>query len=172
MGFKYRRAAVHDMDMLTQTRIRVLRAANRLSDDVDLSEVERQSRAYYRWALQADMHIAYLVFDGERFVGSGGVSFFRVLPTCHIPSGEKAYIMNMYTVPEYRRRGIARHVLDLLVRDSCRRGITAIMLEATAAGRPLYEKYGFVGMRDEMELPLSCLPAQAAEPASLEGLHA
>ncbi len=61
--------------------------------------------------------------------------------------------MNMYTAPAYRRKGIAAQTLDLLVRDSRERGITAISLEATDMGRPLYEKYGFVKMEHEMELP-------------------
>jgi len=43
--------------------------------------------------------------------------------------------------------------LDLLVADARERGITAISLEATAMGRPLYEKYGFIKMNNEMELP-------------------
>ena len=30
--------------------------------------------------------------------------------------------------------------------------IDAISLEATEMGRPLYEEFGFVGMKDEMEL--------------------
>ncbi len=54
----------------------------------------------YKKALIDDSHIAYLVFDGETFAGSGGVSFF-VMPTYHNTSGKKAYIMNMYTVPKY-----------------------------------------------------------------------
>lgn len=58
----------------------------------------------------------------------------------------------MYTKPEYRRRGSAFKTLDLLVRDARDKGIAAISLEATAMGRPLYEKYGFVDMRNEMEL--------------------
>ena len=66
-------------------------------------------------------------------------------------------IMNMYTRPEYRRRGIAYHMLDLLVRDAADRGIDAISLEATRMGRSLYEKYGFVKMNDEMELPVQPL---------------
>ena len=60
--------------------------------------------------------------------------------------------MNMYTDPEYRRKGIAYKILDMLVQDSKTRGITSISLEATDMGRPLYEKYGFVKMNDEMEL--------------------
>jgi len=158
VSFTYKRATIEDIDMLTKTRIEVLRAANRLSDDADMSEVEKQSRIYYEKALCNNTHIAYLVFDSigneNCFVGAGGVSYFQVMPTYHNPSGNKAYIMNMYTKPEYRRKGIALKTLNLLVEDAKSRGITAISLEATDMGRPLYEKYGFLKMKDEMELPI------------------
>lgn len=158
MSFTYKRATIEDIDILTKTRIEVLRAANRLPDDADMSEVEKQSRMYYEKALCDDTHTAYLVFDfiGNEncFVGAGGVSFFSVMPTYHNPSGNKAYIMNMYTKPEYRRKGIALKTLNLLIEDAKSRGITAISLEATDMGRSLYEKYGFVKMKNEMELPL------------------
>ena len=61
--------------------------------------------------------------------------------------------MNIYTKPKYRRQGIAYKTLDLLVKAAKSRGITAISLEATDMGRPLYEKYGIVKMEHEMELP-------------------
>ncbi len=153
MNLIYKKATIEDIDMLTETRIEVLKAANKLPDDADMGEVKKQSFAYYQKALPDDTHIAYLIFDEKRFVGAGGISFFQVMPTYHNPSGRKAYIMNMYTVPEYRRKGIAYQTLDLLVRDSKSKGISAISLEATDMGRPLYEKYGFVKMNDEMELP-------------------
>lgn len=157
MQIIYKRAAAEDIEQLTETRIRVLRAANKLSPDTDMSEVERQSYEYYRQAFSDGTHIAYLVFDGSCFVGTGGVSFYQVMPTYHNPSGRKAYIMNMYTDPEYRRKGIARGTLDRLISDVRERGITSISLEATEMGRPLYEKYGFVKMDDEMYLPeVSC----------------
>ena len=60
--------------------------------------------------------------------------------------------MNMYTAPDHRRRGIAYNTLDLLVKDAKAQGVSAISLEATDMGRPLYERYGFVNMNDEMEL--------------------
>ena len=63
--------------------------------------------------------------------------------------------MNMYTNPAYRRKGIAYQTLNLLVADAKNKGIDAISLEATEMGRPLYEKFGFTGMNDEMELKKS-----------------
>ncbi len=148
----YKKATIQDIDELIHTRITVLRAANKLSDDVDMSDVERESYEYYKRALISGEHVTYLVYDEDTFVGAGGISFYQVMPTYHNPSGRKAYIMNMYTAPEYRRKGIAYHTLDLLVNAAKEHGISQISLEATKAGRPLYEKYGFVKMNDEMEL--------------------
>lgn len=152
-GVTFKRASLEDLELLTETRITVLRAANKLDDTVDMSVVKEQSRDYYRDSLADESHIAYLVYDGETFAGSGGISFFRVMPTFHNPDGRKAYIMNMYTRPEYRRKGIGRQTLGLLVAAAREKGITAISLEATDMGRPLYEKFGFVCMEHEMELP-------------------
>ena len=150
--FEYKRAMLEDIEELVRTRILVLRAANKLSDDVDMSLVEQETCAYYKRALETGEHIAYLVYDNGTFIGAGGVSFYQVMPTYHNPSGKKAYIMNMYTAPEYRRRGIAFHTLDLLVKAAKEQGVSQIALEATDMGRPLYEKYGFVKMEDEMLL--------------------
>ncbi len=151
-NYKYKKATIADIDELVRTRIIVLRAANKLSNDVDMSLVEKESYEYYKSALEIGEHMAYLVYDNETFIGAGGVSFYQVMPTYHNPTGKKAYIMNMYTAPAYRRQGIAFHTLDLLVKDIRKQGVSQITLEATEMGRPLYEKYGFVKMEDEMEL--------------------
>ena len=153
MALVYKRATLADLDILTETRIEVLRAANRLDASADMTQVERATLAYYRSALADGSHTAYLVFDGDVFVGAGGASYYAVMPTYHNPTGRKAYIMNMYTCPAYRRRGIAARTLDLLVQDARSRGVHAISLEATDMGRPLYETCGFVPMVTEMELP-------------------
>ena len=149
----YKRATLEDINTLVETRIEVLRAANKLCADTDMGEVERQSYLYYQKALSDGSHIAYLVFDESGCIGTGGVSFFQVMPTYHNPSGKKAYIMNMYTNPKYRRKGIAYKTLDMLIKEIKSKGISSISLEATDMGRPLYEKYGFVKMNSEMELP-------------------
>ncbi|MBP3278221.1 MAG: GNAT family N-acetyltransferase, partial [Butyrivibrio sp.] len=103
----YQRATIKDLEELVRTRIIVLRAANKLDESADMSEVEEQSRDYYKKAMTDGTHTAYLVYDGDKFIGAGGVSYYKVMPTYHNPSGEKAYIMNMYTAPDYRRKGIA-----------------------------------------------------------------
>ena len=91
-----KRATIEDIEELVRTRIIVLRAANKLSDDVDMSVVEQESYVYYKRALGTNEHIAYLVYDNGTFIGAGGVSFYQVMPTYHNPSGKKAYIEYVY----------------------------------------------------------------------------
>lgn len=152
MNYTYKKATIADLDELVKTRIIVLRAANKLSDDVDMSEVEQESYFYYKKALENGDHTAYLVYDNKKFIGAGGVSYYQVMPTYQNPSGKKAFVMNIYTDPDYRRQGIGMQTLDLLVKDARAKGIGRVFLEATDAGRPLYEKYGFIGADDEMVL--------------------
>lgn len=62
MNLKYKRATLEDIDILTETRIEVLRAANKLSADTDMSEVERRSYNYYqkRFVTALILHIWFL----------------------------------------------------------------------------------------------------------------
>lgn len=148
----YKKATKEDIDVLTWTRIEVLRAVNKLADDVDMAWIEKISRDYYTECFQNDSHAAYLVFNANRFVGCGGINFYSVMPTYHNPSGKRAYIMNIYVRPEYRRKGIAEKMVDLLVQEARNRNISQISLTATSMGQPVYEHYGFSLMKNEMEL--------------------
>lgn len=152
MNVEYHRATLADLEQLVESRVEVLKAANDLDVSADMQKVAEHSREYYKKALSDGSHIAYLVSANGSLVGTGGVSFFQVMPTYHNPTGQKAYIMNLYTAPAYRRQGIAWQVLERLVSAALSQGISFISLETTIMGRPLYEKYGFVQMQDEMIL--------------------
>lgn len=98
-NYKYKKATIADIDELVKTRIIVLRAANKLSNDVDMSLVEKESYEYYKSALETGEHVAYLVYDNGAFVGAGGVSFYQVMPTYHNPTGKKGlYYEYVYSI--------------------------------------------------------------------------
>lgn len=41
MNLTFKKATMEDIDILTETRIQVLRAANKLSRDIDMSDVKK-----------------------------------------------------------------------------------------------------------------------------------
>lgn len=151
MDISYKIATIDDVDMLTELRVEVLIAANCLDKGTDMSTIKAKTYAYYKKAFLDNSHYAIIAFDKENIVGTGAVSFYNVMPTYNNPSGKKAYVMNMYTKNEYRRKGVATEVLRLLLEEAKYRNIVEITLEATKMGRVLYEKCGFIDMTSEMK---------------------
>jgi len=57
---EYKKATTEDINELVRTRIIVLCAANKLTDDVDMSIVEKESFKYYKHALETGEHVTLI----------------------------------------------------------------------------------------------------------------
>ena len=137
---KYRRALQEDAALLVQLRKTVLIAANKLEKDTDLSHIDENSAAYFG---DMNKHTTYLARDGEDVVGVGSVDYHTQMPTVANPTGKCAFLMNVYTAPDYRRKGIASEIVRLLIADAKEKGAGSVMLEATEMGAAMYRKLGF-----------------------------
>ena len=70
------------------------------------------------------------------------------------PSGQDAYLLNMYTAPAHRGQGAARSIVAVALDWARQRGVPKVVLHASAAGRTLYEAFGFTGSAAYMECKL------------------
>jgi len=64
-------------------------------------------------------------------------------PNPRFPHGRIGTVFNVFTVPEHRRRGLARQVMGALVEDARLRGLDLVELNATDDGYGLYKSLGF-----------------------------
>jgi GNAT superfamily N-acetyltransferase len=87
-------------------------------------------------------------------VACGLAEVTRRLPGPHFPEGTVAYLSSMSTEPEWRRRGLARAVLTLLLHELDSFSPERIELHATPEGEPLYRAMGFTDRRGGVELRL------------------
>ena len=148
---EYRIASDEDIDLLMNSRMEMLRVVNHLDDDYVFSEeLIDSSREYF---LKGDQ-TTVLALDGDRVIGCASMSYIRIMPTFAHPTGKRAHLMNVYTNSDYRRQGIARKMVSILIEDARNKGATEISLDATSAGRPLYESMGFGQNKDCMNLIL------------------
>lgn len=113
-------------------------------------EFTRISREYFTNGDQTTV----LAFDGEKAVGCATVCYITLMPTFDHPTGKRAHIMNVYTNADYRRRGIARQMITMLLDEARERGATYVSLDATKSGKPLYTSLGFGGNEENMGLNL------------------
>jgi GNAT superfamily N-acetyltransferase len=108
------------------------------------------------WFLQAIANRAYrgwLAAVGRQVVAGAGVLLTPFPANPHTALNLRATIVNVYTEPEYRRRGLARQLMGVLIDWTRQQKLGAVFLHASDAGRALYESLGFVA-NNEMKLRL------------------
>ncbi len=146
---EYRKATGDDIELLMSSRLEMLRVVNDLPDDHEYSEeIISESRDYF---LNGDQ-TTVLAIDNGSVIGCASMSYIRIMPTFSHPTGRRAHLMNVYTRNEYRRQGIARKMVGMLIEDAWEKGATEISLDATKSGRPLYESLGFIDSKECMVL--------------------
>ena len=114
------------------------------------------SRRFFEERLSDGRFRAWLALtpSGE-IVGGGGVLVFEHLPSPRDPSPERPLIVNVYTDPAYRRRGIARALMEIMVSWCREKGFGSVTLYASPDGKPLYQDLGF-SPTNEMRFMLRC----------------
>ena len=146
MGFqeiKYNRASVRDAEAITEHRMQFLKDADPKTKEATLIKLRETVLEYFVQAIPTGDCVCYLASLDNKIVGGGGFVIRRCAPGLLLPDGISAYIFNVYTAPEFRRQGIARHILRLLMQEAKQQNITRVELHATEMGRTLYEELGF-----------------------------
>lgn len=142
-------ATAQDMDLMMSSRLEMLKVVNDLPQDYEYDEAfVDASREYFE---KGDQTTVLAIEDGE-VIGCASMSYMWIMPTFSHPTGKRAHLMNVYTRDEYRRRGIARQMCEMLIEDAWNKGATEISLDATTMGRPLYESLGFTATTEGMVL--------------------
>jgi GNAT superfamily N-acetyltransferase len=138
--------------ILHQRRMMFYDMGNR--DEAALSAMLATSRPFFASRLRDGMYHAWLAEDASKHVvAGGGLMIFDYHSSPRDPFPRRAMVVNMYTEPAYRRQGIARKLVEIMI-DWCRKeGFGSVWLHASDDGRPLYEKLGF-RQTNEMRLML------------------
>jgi GNAT superfamily N-acetyltransferase len=123
------------------------------SDVQALDDMERASRDVFGDALRSGTYRGWFVESAGEVVAGGGVLLVPFQPSPRQPQPLRPFIVNVYTEPPYRRRGLARRLLQEMVAWCREQGYWAVSLHAAEEGRPLYESMGFLPT-NEMRLKL------------------
>ncbi len=143
----YRRAGLGDITTLVDTRIRFLNELHdsRESASVDaISLVRKSLREYFTKAIPSGDFIAWVAeLDGEIIATSGMVVWQKPAKYGGVESGRLGYLLNFYTIPEARRRGVATRLLKEAIKDARSLGLKYLHLHASKEGESIYRKAGF-----------------------------
>ena len=139
-----REALAADIPALVRLRMALFGELGEL-DDPQASDALWQATQSYFSAAQADGSArSWLVEVEGEAVACGTLALFVRPPYPGNLAGREAYLLNMYTLPAYRKQGMASALLDAMVVHACAERLGKVWLHASDEGRPLYERIGFV----------------------------
>ena len=136
----YRVATLEDCAVLTSLRMEMRAKRDPGFCKEDLIEI---THAFFQRNIQNGSHVAFLCEHEGIVIATAGLSLFEMPPTGKQPNGKVGKLMNMYTVPQYRRQGVAKGMLGFVLAYAAQNNLGRIMLNASPMGKPLYEGFGF-----------------------------
>lgn len=136
---EYRLATTDDMELLIDFRKRLLVEEGQTVS----SNIDEQLRNFFEKQLNSDQFVQWIIEEEKSAIATGGIQFISFPPSYSNPTGIRGYILNMYTAPESRGRGLAKQLVERLLADATERNVHHIFLISSPMGKPLYKKIGF-----------------------------
>jgi ribosomal protein S18 acetylase RimI-like enzyme len=140
-----------DLDLICRHRQEMFRESGRPP-----AQVAAMAEPFREWLaprLADGRYFGWIVEEGGAPVAGLGMMEIDWPPhPLHPREARRGYILNVYVEPGFRRRGLARLLMETAQEEARRRGIGYAILHATDQGRALYEALGWT---DTAEMALS-----------------
>jgi len=139
MNITYRKLEENDLDIFINMRITQLREEG-ATEDIDLVP---SLKDYYNRHMGDGTFVSWLALDGDKIIGTSGMSFVEKPPYFGCPNGRIGLLSSMFTDPDYRRCGIGKELLRRVVEEAREYGCGAVHITASDMGVKLYTAFGF-----------------------------
>ena len=150
MELTYKRLTEKELPAFIEMRINQLREEG-ATEDIDLRPALKD---YYNRHMADGTFVSWLAMDGNKIVGTSGMSFVEKPPYLGCPSGKMGLLSSMFTNPDYRRMGIAKELLTRVVNEAKEYGCGTVQITASDMGVHLYTDFGFVKNGNFMQYKL------------------
>lgn len=132
-----------DISIMTEHRIDYLsQLQGERSTEYKLT-LKKELEEYFRKSMHDGSFFALMAVYEEEALAFGGMVIKKIPGDFNRDSYLEGDILNMYTIPEARRKGISSLILKGLLNEAKRMGITKVALHTSKDGEKLYRKFGF-----------------------------
>lgn len=146
--YRVRAATAADAAVVAHHRVAMFRDMGVLGA-ADGAALEVASRLYLARALADGEYRGWLVEADGVGVAGGGLVLRLLLPRPgYLDGGTEAYVLNVYTEPAHRRRGLARRLMDAILVWCDAEEVSRVSLHASDEGRALYAALGFAATNE------------------------
>ena len=137
-----KKADKSDIKELINIRIKFLKYEFKETIKNNESNIKRELLSYFKEHLNKDFY-AYLALNGNKIISSAFISISNIPSGVNFINGKIGTVLNVFTVEDFRRQGIAKKLIEKLIEDASYMNLDYIELNSTKEGYELYNKLGF-----------------------------
>jgi GNAT superfamily N-acetyltransferase len=138
--YRLRVATLEDLDVLVHHRIAMFQD---MGVPLDAAAI---GAAFRRWLLEMmpkGVYRAWVVESGSQVISGGGITILPWPPGPRYIGGRLAFVYNVYTEPDHRRRGLGRMVMEAIHAWCREERIDSLALNASRFGQSMYQSLGY-----------------------------
>ena len=138
-----REIGIGEVELLTHYRMAYLAEMQGERSEEYQQKLKIALTQYFIQSLSENRIFAYLAeLDGE-MLSFGAMVLKKIPGDFNQSSYLEGDILNMYTIPSARRKGISAMILEQLLIEARWRGVSKVALHTSKDGEKLYRKFGF-----------------------------
>jgi GNAT superfamily N-acetyltransferase len=140
----------HDINQLIQMRYDFTAEYKELEAGL-FEAFSEECRAFFEEMLHSNRWVAWVADVDGRIVSH---IFVQIIDTIPRPGRDKSpygYVTNVYTIPEYRSKGIGSKIIREVKQWAKSNGLTFLMVWPSEASVEFYERFGFRHAKEVME---------------------
>lgn len=143
MNILFGEASKDDINELIRLRIAYMIDDFGGVSDHERECMEKQLPDYFNRKLGNEL-VVFIAKDDNRIVSVAYLHIIEMPANSILLNGLYGEVLNVYTEPEYRGKGICTQLIKKLIEYGKKRGLGRVDLSATKEGYPIYKKVGFV----------------------------
>lgn len=146
----FTRAGQNDIAELVRMRIYYIVQDYGHLADTDRAKMEKSLPEYFARNLEKNI-FAFVAKDGGKIVATAFLLVVEKPASPAFINGKTGTVLNVCTMEEYRAKGIATRLMQMLVDFARQNELNRIDLSATKMGYSVYKKLGFEDLQSEYQ---------------------
>lgn len=138
----YEKACTNDIEQLTGLRLKYLLDDYGEIPENTLVAIKDKLPAYFREHLNKDLFV-FVCRDNDIIVSCVFLYVSEKPSNPSFVNGKTGTVMNVYTEPAYRRKGIAGELIRMMLSEAEKMQLDFVELQSTDDGYRLYRSAGF-----------------------------
>ena len=139
----FEKATINDIEQLTDLRVAYIQEDLGEVDKTDLEAMKAALPDYYSGHLNNNLYAYITRSDDGEIVACAFLLIIEKPASPAFITGKTGTVLNVYTKPEYRHKGYAKRLMEMMLEDAAKEKVSVIELKSTDEGYRLYQSVGF-----------------------------